>query len=395
MWFIYIIIILLLIYITLTAYIRIKMKFWYTQPVFHIYNIWYWINPPGIILDQEPELNKYTNILDIKTYGISDINDTLVDHVCNFIKSYYVQSPNAKYIPTKNNITEYLKSCNNESYISIYQTPKILFEKNEPSNILDEIISVITARPLNITLKGKKPFTLYYVDNLCVHPDYRKGGIAPKTIQTHCYNLRKNNPKIKICLFKREGELNAIVPLTIYKTLCFNISVLEKINPGVLDIIEIGANQLSLFVNFIYSQSKNFDCIIMPDLSNILNMIKTENIYVYGVIINGMLISAYAFRRPSLFYDNEEAIECFFSLYDNSVIDALNAYIIGFNISLNKCKEKLKTNILLIEDIGQSGKLINYLKNNLLNVLFKSPTAFFLYNYACYTFPNKNALIFY
>ncbi len=371
------------------------MKFWYTQPVFHIYNVWYWLNPPGLILEQLPEINKYTNILDIKTHGISDINDTLLDRVCNFIKLYYVQSPNTKYSPTKKNIVEYLKSCNNESYLSIYQTPKLLFEKDEPSGIVDDIISVISARPLNITLKGKKPFTLYYVDNLCVHPDYRKDGIAPKTIQTHYYNLRKNNPKIKICLFKREGELNAIVPLTTYKTVCFNISILEKMNPGVLDVIEIGPNQLTLFVNFIYAQSKNFDCIIMPDLSNMLNMIKTENIYIYGVLMNGNLTAAYAFRRPTLFYDEEEAIECFFSLYANSAIDILNAYITGFNISLNKCKEKLKTNILLIENIGQSGKLVDYLRNHLLNVLFQSPTAFFLYNYACYTVPSKNSLIFY
>lgn len=371
------------------------MKFWYTQPVFHIYNIWYWLNPPGIILDREPEINKYTNIVDIKTYGISDINETLLDRACNFIKAYYVQSPNTKYIPEKKHIVEYLKSSNNESYLSIYQTPKLLFEKNEPSSLVDEIVSVISARPLTITLKGKMPFTLYYVDNLCVHPDYRKDGIAPKTIQTHYYNLRKNNPKIKTCLFKREGELNAIVPLTTYKTVCFNISILEKMNPGVLNVIEIGLNQLTLFVNFIYSQSKNFDCIIMPDLANMLNMIKTENIYVYGVLQNGILTAAYAFRRPSLFYDKEEAIECFFSLYAKNDNYVKNAYITGFNISLNKCKEKLKTTILLIEDIGQAGKLIDYLRNKLLNVLFQSPTAFFLYNYACYTVPSKNALIFY
>ena len=395
MWFIYLILVVLLFYISLTAYIRIKMKFWYTQPVFHIYNIWYWLNPPGLISDKMPEINKYTNILDIKTYGITDINENLLDRACNFIKAYYVQSPNAKYIPTKNNIVEYLKSSNNESYLSIYQIPKLLFEKDEPSSVLDDIISVLTARPLNITLKGNPPFTLYYIDNLCVHPDYRKNGIAPTIIQTHYYNLRKNNPKIKIYMFKREGELNAIVPLTTYKTVCFNINMLQKMNPGVINVIEIGPNQLTLFVNFIYSQSKNFDCIIMPDLSNMLNMLKTENIYIYGVLMNGNLIAAYAFRRPSLFYDKEEAIECFFSLYAKNANTVQDIYITGFNISLNKCKEKLKTNILLIEDIGQAGKLVEYLRNNLLNVLFQSPTAFFLYNYACYTVPSKNALIFY
>ncbi len=110
--------------------------------------------------------------------------------------------------------------------------------------------------------------------------------------------------------------------------------------------------------------------------------------------MDGILTACYAFRRPSLFYDKEEAIECFFSLYAKNA-DTLNAYITGFNISLNKCKEKLKTTILLIEDIGQAGKLIDYLRNKLLNVLFQSPTAFFLYNYVCYTVPSKKSLIFY
>ena len=393
MWFIYLIFFILLSYIILIAYIRIKIKFWNSQPVFHIYNIWYWLNPPGIILHNNPEINKYTNLLDIKTYDISDINTHLLDRACNFIKSYYVQSSNTYYIPEKKNIIEYLKSCNNASYISIYQLPKLIFEKSEPFTLLDDIISVITARSLNLLLKGKQ-ISIYYVDNLCVHPDYRKHGIAPKTIQTHYFNLRKNNSKIKICLFKREGKLNAIIPLTTYTTVCFNISLLQKIIYNTnINVIEIGSTQLNLLINFIYNQSKHFDCIIMPDLSNILNMIITENIYIYGVIHNNNLIASYAFRRPKLFYDNEEAIECFFSLYDETIKS--DCFISGFNISLNKCKEKLKTNILLIENIGQSGKLIEYLENNLLNILFKSPTAFFLYNYASYTVPNIKSLIFY
>ena len=64
----YIIIALLLLYIFLVAYIKIKLRFWRTQPVFHIYNLSYWIKTPGIIEAGLPltENNKYMNHINIK-----------------------------------------------------------------------------------------------------------------------------------------------------------------------------------------------------------------------------------------------------------------------------------------------------------------------------------------
>ena len=57
----------LLIIIVIYVYIRFKFGFWVIQPVFHIYDLGYMINPPGIINDFLPERNKYTNFKDIET----------------------------------------------------------------------------------------------------------------------------------------------------------------------------------------------------------------------------------------------------------------------------------------------------------------------------------------
>jgi hypothetical protein len=407
----------ILCYIIFRGYIKIKMNFWALQPIFHIYNILYWISPPGIINKEYPKINKYTNLINIKTYGISEINETLLERICNFIKIYYIQSQNTKYIPSKKNIIEYLLCNNNESYLTIYQKPKLLFDKNEPAVNVNDIISVITARSLNITFKNKAPFFIYYVDNLCVHPDYRKHGIAPETIQTHYYNLRANNDKIQVCLFKREGKLNAIVPLTAYETICFNIDNIPQLNTNIqqtqfINVIEIGVSQISLLLDFIHSQKEFFDCIIMPDVSNIINMIKTENIFIYGIIDNNELISVYVFKKPNLYYNNvDEAIECLMTLNNNNNNnnnnndnDKINSkfnnetiFINGFNISLNKIKEKLKTTILLLENTGNSNIVYNYLHENIQQkyILFKSPTAFFFYNYGCYSIPKNKLLILY
>ena len=55
----YAIMIIILILITLYLYYKFKHPFWSRQPVFHIHNLWYWYDPPGIIQTGKPERNKY------------------------------------------------------------------------------------------------------------------------------------------------------------------------------------------------------------------------------------------------------------------------------------------------------------------------------------------------
>jgi ribosomal protein S18 acetylase RimI-like enzyme len=399
---IYFLIAVIVVYVILTAYIKIKLRFWRTQPVFHIYNLLYWIKPPGII-SQETDINRYMNHINIKTFNISDMDELTLNQFCNFIKNYYVvysspqnsDSVETNYTPTKNNILGYLEGANHPSFITLYQQPEFLYQNGLVVSSINSIKGVISARTLTICLKGVTPFSLYYVDNLCVHPEVRKKGIAPEIIQTHYYNLRKNNEKIMTCLFKREGELNAIVPLTTYITTSYDISnlifPLDTTLHASIKIIEIGVLQLSLLVDFIQSLKPLFDCVIMPDITNLVNMIKTENIIIYGVITNGKLLSIYVFRNIQLYYNGRRAIECIMSLYTYNK----DIFVSVFNISLGKLREKLKNDIIIIEDTAHSGGLIANFKMIGVPVLFKSPTAFFLYNYACYSVPCNKFLILY
>ena len=43
------------------VFIKIKYKFWAYQPVFHYYDLWYWIYQKGIINNHLPEANKFCN----------------------------------------------------------------------------------------------------------------------------------------------------------------------------------------------------------------------------------------------------------------------------------------------------------------------------------------------
>ena len=64
----YIFIILIILLLLFYLYIKAKYGFWIIQPVFHVYDFWYMMYPPGIIMHQLPNRNRYTNFKNIETH---------------------------------------------------------------------------------------------------------------------------------------------------------------------------------------------------------------------------------------------------------------------------------------------------------------------------------------
>ena len=57
MFYLYILAAIITLIILFYAIIKIRFRFWSKQPVFHFYNLWYWMFPPGIIKHDKPEEN--------------------------------------------------------------------------------------------------------------------------------------------------------------------------------------------------------------------------------------------------------------------------------------------------------------------------------------------------
>ena len=398
---IYFFVFIIICYLFICAFIRIKMRFWYSQPVFHIYNLAYWINPPGFINKSPPPVNKFVNLVNNKLITIDTVvDDVNIKKICNFIKDYYLLHPSAKYSPSYEDITAYLHCNNYPSFFNVYKEPILLFENGLPSDKFDEeIIGVASAHTLNITINNKNKkkieFPAYYVDHLCVKPAYRKKNITPQMIQTFYYNVSRTVPKVNAYLFKREGELNAIVSLTVYDTYYFDITnfVDTRLQNKNLNIIQIGKQHLNLLIKFIQDQMIKFECVILPDISSIINLIQLEKLIIYGLIDNGELVAIYVFRTLELYYGEKKAVECI-SIVSKCKLKELT--LGGFIIGLAKIKTKLKTNIIMIENTAHSTDIITALYNNpIILFMYKSPTAFFLYNYANYTIKNNKALLIY
>lgn len=390
----YILFFIVLMVFVIYLYIKWKYGFWFLQPVYHAYNINYMFYPPGIINHHLPQKNKYTNFKNIETFLYSEISSIKLNKFVNLIKYNYLQNKDNIFSPQLENINPYFQSHNSKSFISFYNEDNVMIDSKNNIVTDTKIIGIMTTRPVHIIINnGNKDakFDAYYVDYLCVDKNFRKKGIAPQIIQTHHYNQSYLNKNIVVSLFKRENNLTGIVPLCVYSTYGFSVNKWSK--PIHLDamykLLEINAQNFHFLSDFIHLNNNKFDIIINTEYTNIIQLIKTKNIFVYVIIVNDKIVCAYFYRKTCIHYDkNMEVLSCFASINDCED----NIFIRGFKISFWKTAADNYFGFAAIENISHNNIIINnlLLKNKPIII---SPTAYFFYNFAYNTFKPQNVLI--
>lgn len=380
------------------VYVRLKYKFWALQPVFHFYDVYYWFINVGIIRKELPEKNRYTNTKRIKTKCFEDIDKLTKKEIITLIRLNYYRNNENKYEPKSENIVPYFVGHNTKAFWSYFREPELLID-NKTGKTIEEnkIIAAITSRPLHVKINSNRSdseFDVYYVDYLCVNKNWRKKNIAPQLIQTHEYNQSHNNRKICVSLFKREEELTGIIPLTVYKTYCFNMKNWgppEQLEAKITVLTGDKQNMYYLY-NFINEVKKNWDIIIYPEISNIMELVASNNLFVKMLVIDGNIEAVYIFRKTCTYIEKEkEIISCIASI--NGFVLTRDEFIKGFKISLwSIIKEHNNFKYLTIEDISDNACIINNICIRTHPIVI-SPMAYFFYNFAYSPFKSEKCLI--
>jgi hypothetical protein len=384
-----ILIILISIIILFYIYIRLKHRFWCIQPVFHIYDIHYWFRNGGIIRKELPEKNRYTNFKDISFFTFNKINDKQLKEFIFLIQNNYLKNKENHFHPKKENIIPYFKNHFADCYFTFYYKD-ILLEDIKSLDIIPDkkLIGVITSRPLHVIIQNKL-LDVYYVDYLCVDKSYRKKNIAPELIQTHEYLQSHNNKKIGISIFKREDNLTGIIPICVYKTYCFNMQ--NWYNPlNNINLLKGDGNNIYYLYNFINENKKKWDIQVLCELSNLIELIRSNNIHIYMIILEKEIKAAYFYRKVcTSITKGKEVVSCFASI--KGEIEEEN-FIQGFKIGLSKIVKKHNFSYLCVEDISDNNIIIKNLliKNNPTSI---HPTAYFFYNFAYQTFSSNKVLM--
>ena len=399
----YILGVIILCIILFFVYIRLKYKFWALQPVFHFYDLYYWVINVGIIRKELPEKNRYVNLKKITTKTFEGIDELRLKQLVLLIRLNYLRNGENKYAPKRENLVPYFVGHNAKTYWSYFTEPDLLID-NKTGKTIEEtlIVAIMTSRPLHVKINNKRKdaiFDVYYVDYLCVNKGWRKKNIAPQMIQTHEYNQSHNNRKICVSLFKREEELTGIIPLTVYKTYCFNMANWGQ--PEQLDarITLLSGDKQNIYYLYtlinepiINTMNNKWDITIYPEISNLMELVATKNLFVKMLVIDGNIEAAYIFRKTCTFIEKDkEIISCIASI--NGPTLSRDKFIKGFKMALwSIIKEHRNFGYLVIEDISDNTCIINNICVK-THPLVVSPSAYFFYNFAYSPFKSERCLI--
>lgn len=386
-------------------YIRFKYQFWCMQPVFHVYDFYYYLFPPGIILQDLPEKNRYCNFDNIKVEDTTKLEDYKWKQVTRFIQKHYLKNKDIYFLPKKEDIICYFTGHNHTCLLTTYEEKNnIIDTKSQQLVQKEELTSVMTSRPLHVMINNKTTtnvydFYVYYVDLLCVDKSKRNKGIAPQVIQTHEYQQRRMNKNILISLFKREGELTGIVPLCVYNTYCFELEpwpIAHEL-PKPFSIVEIGEKNLYHAINFINENMHHFEISIMPDVGNLTELIKSKNLHIFIMVEDYTTLAVYIFKQNHTFSkksDNIE-VESLTSILSINQCPDTDLFVNGFKKAIDILRKKgtTKYGYCCIENISNNDIILTNIQSY-FEPESESPTAYFFYNFAYKTFnPNMVCLI--
>jgi hypothetical protein len=130
--------------------------------------------------------------------------------------------------------------------------------------------------------------------------------------------------------------------------------------------------------------SHKWDIYIFPTISNLHNLINSQNIFIKICIVDREIASAYIFKKTCTYLDKgKEVLSCIGSINGTLSNKEFNNMFYSSIISLKN------ENIyyVSIENISDNKMLIDE------NYLLKSPTAYFFYNFAHSPFKSSKCLI--
>jgi hypothetical protein len=201
---------------------------------------------------------------------------------------------------------------------------------------------------------------------------------------------------VQVSIFKREGQAMGLVPMISYKTFIYDTQTCDFISSSRenYDIIRIDKSNMNIFIDFYKENVGQFSASIIADYSNILELIITNNLFIY------VLISREEHKSPKAIYIFRDSKTTF--NYNNNPQDIL---ILVASIKEKKLKDDIFTsffyNIIIREEFA---KLNNYIAienlshnkiivNKYPHYLTHITSSYYFYNYICKTLVSEKTLI--
>ena len=412
----------LLVCVYLFFYIKIKYPFWNVQPVYHNYDFWRsWTTSPTILY-QSPFKSKFYDkqkVIDTQPFSrLLNTDKQTIGEVAYLLQCHYIPSERILFHLEQHDLQSYFTGQTQPSYISIYHqltyspqpssiniTSTTPMENTNPQKWEDILtsdktvktpIGCITSRFMNMYLfystQGVIQYPIYYQDFLCVQRTKKE--LGTKLFDTHEYNIRITNPDIKISIFKRENQLcDGVVPFISYVSYTFYISNLDTPPlPNSYVLSRITKTNTDILLDFlgglfqIQEKEGVFQCMIYPEIGNILSLIKSRNLWVFALKKGEHLYGIYFIKNAHMNYeelDDERGNGCN-TLHLVASMNNTHNHHFFFQGFIQSLREVLKENphykMLMIDNIGHNSIIAEQWKRK-RDVVFTIPSAYYTYNF--------------
>lgn len=388
--------ILFIILAILVVLYRTKSPFWKLQPVYHMYNPFNYIHgTPHVIRPDPVEINRYFNrTISCTTHDKLDENTKT--QFLSLIQQHFLNTKEVYYSPTPEELFSYFECHNAPSYISLFMKDEKLVEEKKANVILDTLlVGAISSRPLAIEFTNKEigKLPIYYVDHLCVHSKFRNQNIAPQLIQTHERLRRIATPNIRISLFRRDVTLSSIMPFTIFDCHVFETKMwlYPPLAPGFFKLTQIDEGNIHLLYESMQLLKSSFDCIIHPDISHVLHLIRLKIVHIYVAQVKNDVLGIYFFRNSSTYFNNGKAGECFGSMLNKKY--NIKDSIVGFQYASFECAKSYTYRNMLYDDTSDNKAYIDHLLT-LQKETYSFKCAYYFYNFLIHTKSSSKVFIF-
>jgi hypothetical protein len=353
------------------VYIKIRYPFWNTQPVRHTYA---WMPREGVLNRVLPKTKFYDTAGLISTREWSSVTDKEMDQMCWLLQSHWIPSDRIFCGIQVPDLAASGASVVSTFRENVYSTG----EGEEPDT---KILGLALSRPGKLCVNGsnKTVVDILAQDYLTVLRE-RSSDDTRRLFDTHEYNVRQLKPDVQVSVFKKEVELlEGVVPLVEYTCYTFYLRNLKlRRLPRDFRIIRVQTQHTDILHDFLRSGLQMFDVAITLNIEVLLNLLKTNQMYMYALKRGDQVFGIYWFKNAHVKWDLGDTLH-FVASFKNT--ENADLFSLGFSHSLREVlREFGDYRMLMMDAIGSNLEIVE-LWINTHDIIVETRCAYYLYNW--------------
>jgi len=384
-------------------WIKIRYPFWNTQPVRHTYSF---MPREGVMNRVLPKTKFYDTSGRISTKVWSSVSNLEIEEMCRVLQSHWIPSDRLFCGIQAPDLAAF-----GASVVSTFREKVYTTNKGETPDT--KLLGLVLSRPGKLWIRGlssldkasydkaDKATADIYSDKATADiliQDYLavlRGSNSDSTrrlFDTHEYNTRLLKPDVQVSVFKKEVELlEGVVPLVEYTCYTFYLRNLKlRRLPRDFRIIRVQTQHTDILHDFLRSGLQMFDVAITLNIEVLLNLLKTNQMYMYALKRGDQVFGIYWFKNAHVKWDLGDTLH-FVASFKNT--ENADLFRLGFSHSLREVLREFRDyRMLMMDGIGHNGEIAE-LWTRTHDIIVKTRCAYYLYNWGMDQVSREKCLI--